>query len=161
MKTKNILKLLLLFVALSTFSASAQAKNDKKDDRAKREEFAERQAKYIANELAMDDATTKRFVETYRQQQQEMWSLRPQGKKRTENRTDAEAEQAIKGQFDHSQKMLDLKKKYYGLYSQFLTPKQIERMYQIEHKMKEQLQQRHKQGKGKGKRPGRPKKAKQ
>jgi len=57
--------------------------------------------------------------------------------------------------------MLDLKKKYYGLYSQFLTPKQIERVYQIEHKMKEQLHQRHKQGKGKGNRSSRHKKEKQ
>jgi hypothetical protein len=53
--------------------------------------------------------------------------------------TDAEAEQAIKQRMERSQKILDLREKYYGKYSQFLSPKQIERVYELERQAMQRL----------------------
>ena len=46
--------------------------------------------------------------------------------------TDAEAEKEIKARMERSQKILDLREKYYKEYSKFLTPKQIQRVYDLE-----------------------------
>ncbi|MDE6151407.1 MAG: hypothetical protein K2G12_05405, partial [Prevotella sp.] len=53
--------------------------------------------------------------------------------------TDAEVEQALKGRFEHSQKILDIRQKYYKEYSKFLSQKQIKRVYEIEKQMKTRL----------------------
>ncbi|EGF52450.1 hypothetical protein [Bacteroides fluxus] len=44
--------------------------------------------------------------------------------------------------FAHSQKILDLRKKYYLKYSKFLTPTQIEKVYVLERRMMNRLFQR-------------------
>ena len=46
--------------------------------------------------------------------------------------TDEETGQMLKARFAHSQKILDLRQKYYGIYSEFLTQKQIQRVYELE-----------------------------
>lgn len=50
--------------------------------------------------------------------------------------------------FDRSQKILDLRKKYYAIYSTFLTQKQISRVYEIERDMMRRLSQPKPQGTG-------------
>lgn len=117
-------------------TASAQQKSDKQ--RPSREELATRQANYIADQLALDDATTTRFVNTYTQCQKDVWAIGPRhdkGKKKDQAKTDAETEQELKGQFEHSQKLLDIRQKYYKEYSKFLSQKQIKRVYELEHNM--------------------------
>ena len=54
-------------------------------------------------------------------------------------KTDAETEEAIEERFDRSQKLLDIRKKYYKEYSKYLTPKQIQRVYSIEKNMMKRL----------------------
>ena len=46
--------------------------------------------------------------------------------------SDEETEQVLKERFGHSQKILDLRRKYYAIYSKFLTQKQIRRVYELE-----------------------------
>ena len=87
----------------------------------------------------MDDATTEKFIETFCQFQKEVWALGPRPKRDSSNRSDAEAEQAMKERFAHSQKILDLRKKYYMEYSKFLTQKQIEQVYKLEKEMMDRL----------------------
>ena len=57
----------------------------------------------------------------------------------------------MKERFAHSQKILNLREKYYGEYSKFLTQKQIQRVYQLERQMMQRLS---KQRMGKQGRPG-------
>ena len=72
------------------------------------------------------------------------------------SQTDAEAEQAIKQRMERSQKILDLREKYYKRYSQFLTPKQIERVYELERKTMQRLSKKgHRAQRGRG-RHGKP-----
>lgn len=56
--------------------------------------------------------------------------------------SDEETEQVLKERFGHSQKILDLRQKYYAIYSKFLTQKQIRRVYELERQMMERLSKR-------------------
>ena len=56
--------------------------------------------------------------------------------------TDAKAEEAIKRRMERSRMILDLREKYYKKYSQFLTQKQIERVYELESKVMRRMARR-------------------
>lgn len=137
---KNIIRLLLLAVALTAFSGTVSAQSNKQ--RLTREQLAEVQAKHIAKEMAMDEATSQRFIETFCQFQRDIWALGPRPKQPHSQMTDEETEQVLKERFDHSQKILDLRQKYYAIYSEFLTQKQIQRVYELERLMMERLSKR-------------------
>lgn len=53
--------------------------------------------------------------------------------------TDAQAETQNKQDFERSQKILDLRQKYYKRYSTFLTQRQIQCVYEIEKQMRYRL----------------------
>ena len=137
---KNIIRLLLLAVALTAFSGTVSAQSNKQ--RLTREQLAEVQAKHIAKEMAMDEATSQRFIETFCQFQRDIWALGSRPKQTHNQMTDEETEQALKARFAHSQKILDLRQKYYAIYSEFLTQKQIQRVYELERLMMERLSKR-------------------
>ena len=157
-KMKKVFSILLTAIMMMAFSTAVFAQeNDaqkNKKQRMSREQMAEMQAKHIARQLALDDATSQKFVETFGAYQKEVWALRPQGKqhgKKKSEMTDAEVEKSIKDQFDHSQKILTLRQDYYKKYSKFLTPKQIQRVYELEKQSMNRLSKR-----GKGNAAGRP-----
>ena len=135
---KNMIKVLVLAVAMITFNVSTYAQKSERQ-RMTREQLAEAQAHFIANEMTMDDTTAKQFVETFCQFQKDIWALGPRTKRDSSHLSDKEAEQAMNERFTHSQKILDLRKRYYLKYSKFLTPKQIERVYELERKMMNRL----------------------
>lgn len=135
---KNIIKFLVLAVAMIAFNVSAYAQKNERQ-RMTREQLAEAQAHFIADEMSMNDTTAKLFVETFCQFQKDIWALGPRPKRDTSHLSDKEAEQAMNERFAHSQKILDLRKKYYLKYSKFLTPKQIERLYELERRMMNRL----------------------
>ena len=120
------------FATLMSMTLSAQP-NGKK---ISREELAVKQAEHISTELAFDDATSKKFQETYCNFQRELWALGPSlGKQQSGN----PSEEEMKQRFERSQKILDLRKKYYDIYSTFLSQKQISRVYEIERGMMRRL----------------------
>lgn len=141
---KNIIRLLLLVVAFTAFGFTAMAQNYGKANKQRltREQLAEVQARHIAKDLAFDEATSKRFVKTYCNYQQEVWALGPRVKPQRGKQSDGQTEQTLKDRFTHSQKILDLRKKYYGIYSEFLTQAQIERVYQLERQMMQRMAKR-------------------
>ena len=141
---KNIIRLLLLVVTFTAFSFTAMAQNYGKANKQRltREQLAEVQARHIAKDLAFDEATSKRFIKTYCNYQQEEWALGPRVKPQRGKQSDGQTEQTLKDRFAHSQKILDLRKKYYGIYSEFLTQSQIERVYQLERQMMLRLAKR-------------------
>ena len=132
----------ILAISLAMFMSMTMAAqpNGKK---ISREELAVKQAGYISNELAFDEETSKKFKEAYCNFQQKLWALGPSlGKPKSENPTEDE----MKQRFERSQNILDLRKKYYGIYSTFLTQKQISRVYEIERDMMRRLTQPKPQG---------------
>lgn len=141
MKTvvKTIIAMSLALFVSMTLSAQPGGK------KLTREELAVKQAGYISRELAFDEETSKKFEETYCDFQQELWALGPSlGKQQSENPNEEE----MKQRFERSQKILDLRRKYYAIYSTFLTQKQISRMYEIERDMMRRLSQQKSQGIG-------------
>ena len=138
---KNIIKVVVLIVAMMASNANLYSQKVEQQ-RITREQLAETQAQFIANEMAMDDETTRQFVETFCQFQKEIWALGPRPKREKSHLSDKEAEQAMNERFAHSQKILDLRKKYYLKYSKFLTPTQIEKVYVLERRMMNRLFQR-------------------
>ena len=137
---KNIIRLLLLAVALTAFSGTVSAQSNKQ--RLTREQLAKVQAKHIAKEMAMDKATSQRFIKIFCQFQRDIWALGPRPKQSHSQMTDEETGQALKARFAHSRKILDLRQKYYAIYSEFLTQKQIQRVYELERQMMEHLSKR-------------------
>lgn len=147
---KKVFRLLLTTIMMVAFSTtiSAQENNGQtpsKRQRVSREQMAEMQAKHIARQLALDDAASQKFIETFCAYQKDVWALRPHGRGVRQNRsemTDAEAEKAIKEQFDHSQKVLSLRQEYYKKYNAFLSAKQIQRVYELEKQSMNRLAKR-------------------
>lgn len=132
---KRIIRMLFLAVVMAALCGTANAQKSEKQ-RMSREQLAEAQARHIARQLAFDDKTTAKFVDTYTRCQKEIWTLAPRNKdRRGTAKTDAETEKAMKERFERSQKLLDIRKKYYKEYSEFLTPKQIQRVYSLEKSM--------------------------
>lgn len=79
---KNIIKVVVLIVAMMASNANLYAQKVEQQ-RITREQLAETQAQFIANEMAMDDETTRQFVETFCQFQKEIWALGPRPKERS------------------------------------------------------------------------------
>lgn len=124
----------VILIAIMIVASGATAAQNNSSPRLSREELAIKQAQYIAHELALDESTTNKYVETYCQYQREIWALGPRKGLTTEQR------------LDRSQKILDLRKKYYHIYSGFLSEQQIDKAYKLEKKLLDRM------GKGNGKR---------
>lgn len=142
---RKYINLLMLAVMLMTCGGAVFAQTGGKQ-RVSREQLAEKQARYIAEAIALDDNTTARFVATYCQCQKEIWSLGPRLGKGSRHdaqpKSDAEAEQEIQARFERSQKILEIRQKYYKEYSKFLTQKQIKQVYEQERQAMNRLAKR-------------------
>lgn len=106
---------------------------DAQHKRPNMEHLTKMQASRISQSLGLDNKTSQKFIETFCQCRKEMGATRHHrhGKKRAEM-TDAEVDKAIKADFAQGRKILDIREKYYKAYSKFLTPKQIQRVYDME-----------------------------
>lgn len=138
---------ILMMVAMMTITTSVLAQTPNQKQRISREQLAEKQAQHIAHDLAFNEKTTARFIETYTECQKEIWALGPRFH-RTPESSEAQSEQNIKRRFEMSEKILDIRQKYYKKYSQFLTQQQIQRVYEIEKNMMRRFAQHAKGGKG-------------
>jgi len=144
---KRIIRTLVVAIMMIATCATAFAQQNtpqrpNKKQRISREQLAEIQAKHIASELAFGDAVTERFVKTYCDCQKEIWALGPRQRPNKQGSTEEQNEERIKQRFDMSEKILDIRKKYYKAYSKFLTQAQIEKVYEQERKMMNRLAKR-------------------
>lgn len=141
---KSIVRIFISLAVVLCLSVSAvsAATPDGKQKQPRREKLAERQAARIASELALDSVRAQRFVTTFVQCQREKWALKGRAQ-RGAQLTEAQTDSLLRAQFVHSQKILDLRRKYYGEYRKFLTAKQVERVYQIEQRQGKALSERH------------------
>ena len=123
---------------------------DAEQQRLSREQLAEKQAKHIAHELALDEMTTQKYVNTFCACQKEIWALGPRmGRHQRTASTEAESEKAIKERFDRNEKVLKIREKYYKEYSKFLSQVQIERAYKLERQSMKRLARHRQDGQGK------------
>lgn len=135
---KTIMKLWLVAALMLMGTTTISAQNNQRQ-RLTREELADKQARHIAQTMAFDEATTKQFVETYTACQKEIWALGTRKQANAQQQTEAEAKQDIARQFERSEKLLQIRQKYYAEYSKFLTQNQIKRVYVLERRMMKRL----------------------
>ena len=136
------MRLILLALLILMSSALYAQQSQRESSLPSRQGLSQVQAAYIAKQLGFDEATTRRFVELYAKQQQEIWALSPRDKATKGVRTDAEAERAIRDYFERSEQLLAIRKKYYQEFRNFLTPQQIERIYKLDRRTIEGLRRR-------------------
>ena len=84
---KKVFRILLTTIMMVAFSTavSVQENNGQqpsKKQRMSREQMAEMQAKHISRQLALDDATSQKFIETFSAYQKELWHFAPTARKR-------------------------------------------------------------------------------
>ena len=126
----------------TVFAQQSTPQSQKQKQRISREQLAEVQAKHIAGELAFSDAVTDKFVKTYCNCQKEIWALGPRQRHNKQGLSEQENEERIKQRFAISEKILNIRQKYYKEYSKFLTQAQIEKVYEQERKMMNRLAKR-------------------
>ena len=142
MKTKCFWMLMVAcFMGTQVMNAQGNEPQDRKEHkRPSIEQINEMQAQRIADDLGLDDKNTARFTEVYRKYMKEMNDLREKDMpkkpdmKKGEPRmpkqfTDAEVDKMMRDRFAQARKMLDIREKYYDEFRKFLTPKQVQKVY--------------------------------
>ncbi len=143
----NLMKTLVVAIMMIASCATAFAQQStsqlpNQKQRISREQLAEVQAKHIASELAFGDDVTEKFVKTFCTCQKEIWALGPRPRPSKQGLSEQENEDRIKQRFAMSEKILNVRQKYYKEYSKFLTQTQIEKVYEQERKMMNRLAKR-------------------
>ena len=128
--------LLLMLLTLPGLAQKPDAQRQKR-----RQQMAETQARHIARQVPLNDKKTARFIPVYCRKQQEIWALAPQRRRQRRTEND-EAQADIEARFSRSEKVLAIRKKYYKEYRRFLTPKEIERVYELEKQLMQHMRQR-------------------
>lgn len=132
------LRFLLLILAAAIASAPASAAAKQKKEKPSSEQLAVKQACYIANRLNLDSKETQKFIDAYSRYKSEAMKIKQAPASNKAPATDADAEKLIKNQIESSEQQIKLHKKYYQIYSSFLTQTQIWNVYQLEKKIRRQ-----------------------
>ena len=147
LKIKTMKKFILTLAAvlvMGTLGMNAQEeqKNDQPKNQKQRpteEEMLRMQGNRVANELMLDDITTSKFIPLYKNYLKELkgcYKINREDKKnvqqdkaRRREMTDADVEKMITDYFNNSRKILDIKENYFKKFREFLSAKQIQKMY--------------------------------
>ena len=149
MKTKYFWMLMVaLFVGTQVMSAqNEQGKHHGKrtHKRMTMEQMVDMQSNKIIGELGLDDKTAAKFKDVYAKYMKEMNDLRKEGmdfrmrgrmqkgdtlaKMKIQMPTDDEVDKMIRDRFKQSRKILDIREKYYDEFRKFLSPKQVQKVY--------------------------------
>lgn len=137
----------------SLMAQQSQAKPTSETRSDKRLKFAELGGEYIAQQLGLDKDKSERFVATFKELQRDLYALAPslpRGNKSGQV-SDKEIEEAIKLYFDKQEQILELRKRYYDKFRTFLSPQEVQKVYQFEREMMHRLSGKHHYGRhGKG-----------
>jgi hypothetical protein len=132
--------MMVVAVLMGTQVMNAQNKDEQGRKRGHKrmtmEQMAEMQANKIVGDLGLDDKTSAKFMEVYKKYMAEMNDLRkeympkrPEPGKAPTMPTDAEVDKMMRDRFKQSRKMLDIREKYYDEFRKFLSPKQVQKVY--------------------------------
>ncbi len=164
MKRSIIYTLVMAMVMMCTLNASA---DDKKRDGGKPnvtpEMRAQRNAERMAQQLKLDDATTSKFIETYKAYEAEKGKVykkymgerkaAPAEGEKPQRKTDAEIEKEILNKMAMGRAIIDVRESYYKKFRKFLNPRQIQYIFSQErdnaHHMKQEKDRRDHMKKGK------------
>ena len=139
----RIIRTLLIVIMMVASNVVAIAQQPNRQQQVSREQLAEIEAKHIAYELAFSDAVSGKFVATYCNYKKDIWALGPRLRpNRRGGASEQDNEKRIKQRFARSEKILNIRQKYYKEYSKFLTQAQIEKVYEQERMLKKRYAKR-------------------
>lgn len=145
---RTILKLMLAaaVVAATCGTSAADNRGQKEkhqqispEQQISREELSAKQAMHISGRLGLDEETAALFTETYCNFQKELWETAPRPGRLRPDADEEETAEYLQNRFAQSRKILELREKYYGIYSGFLTQKQILQVFEAEREMMDRL----------------------
>ncbi|MBQ3609699.1 MAG: hypothetical protein IJA03_06635 [Bacteroidaceae bacterium] len=151
MKTKYFI-MMVVAVLMGTQVMNAQDNEQGKKRSRKRmtmEQMVDMQSRKIIGDLGLDDKTAAKFTEVYKKYMTALNDVRKefplygykgmkakaekgedgQMKARVVMPTDAEVDKMMRDRFKQSRKMLDIREKYYDEFRKFLSPKQVQKIY--------------------------------
>lgn len=147
MKKIKFLGMLVVAMVMSVHVINAQSE-PKKGKRMTPEKMAEFQAMRLSDQMGLDDATSAKFKEVYKKYMKELGEVHmafakdfekmrkhdaPQDgenvKPEPKAFTDAEVDQMMKNRFEIGRKTLDIREKYYKEFRKFLSPKQVQKIF--------------------------------
>ena len=143
MKTKYFF-VLMVAVLMGTQVMNAQNETNKRTDKRMRprmtmEQVADKQATKIVTDLGLDDKTAAKFTEVYKKYMKELDDVRKEfplygvkgmkAKAQASIPTDEEVDKMMRDRFKQSRKMLEVREKYYDEFRKFLSPKQVQKVY--------------------------------
>ena len=140
MKTKYLV-MMVVAVLMGTQVMNAQDSKEQVERRGRKrmtmEQMVNMQANKIIGDLGLDDKTSAKFKDVYAKYMKEMNDLRkeympkrPEAGKKPSMPTDAEVDKMMRDRFKQSRKMLDIREKYYEEFRKFLSPKQVQKIYE-------------------------------
>ena len=151
MKTKFFFVLMMaVFMGTQVMSAQNEQSKERKHSRKRltMEQIADMQANKIIGDLGLDDKTAAKFTDVYKKYMKELDDVRREffrefmknsgmekGKdgdkvnRRMQPPTDAEVDKMMRYRFKQSRKMIDIREKYYDEFRKFLSPKQVQKVY--------------------------------
>lgn len=151
MKTKYFFVLMMsVLMGTQVMNAQKEQGNERKHGRERltMEQIADMQATKIVEDLGLDDKTATKFTDVYKKYMKELYDVRKEffkdfkkpggmekGKdgakvhKRIQPPTDAEVDKMMRYRFKQSRKMIDIREKYYDEFRKFLSPKQVQKVY--------------------------------
>lgn len=141
MKACKRLRLLVVFLLMSATVALAQQPQRQGDKRPDYSVVVEKRYEFIVHELALDDTKAQQLKPIYMEYCHAFGKLfkRTKRMKPRDQRTDAEIEADIKDDFKRAKNMVSLREKYYAQFRTILTPRQIEKIYDIEREEQHQF----------------------
>ena len=140
MKTKYFV-MMVVAVLMGTQVMNAQDSKDNEQGKRSRkrmtmEQMVDMQSRKIVNELGLDDKTAAKFTDVYKKYitalndvRKEYMPKRPEPGKAPSTPTDAEVDKMMRDKFKVGRKMLDIREKYYDEFRKFLSPKQVQKIY--------------------------------
>jgi hypothetical protein len=151
MKTKFFFVLMMaVFMGTQVMNAQNEQGKERKHSRKRltMEQIADMQANKIVGDLGLDDKTAAKFTDVYKKYMKELDDVRKEffmefkknsgmekGKdgdkvnRRMQPPTDAEVDKMMRFRFKQSRKMIDVREKYYDEFRKFLSPKQVQKVY--------------------------------
>ena len=177
MKTKYFF-VLMVAVLMGTQVMNAQGNDGQGKKRGHKrmtmEQMVNMQGHKIIRDLGLDDQTSAKFMDVYKKYMTEMDELRKKYMPKKPDfkpgetpeppvLTDAEVDKMMRDRFTQGRKMLDIREKYYDEFRKFLSPKQVQKIFeqgQMDHgKFHKEMNRRAGMKKpGDGKRGGQPQK---
>jgi len=100
--------------------------------RMDRDEIIKMQTEDIISCMDFDKRTEDRFVEVYSAFRKEIDKIAGKARPPQDNSSESEIEKAIQQNFFVSEQILNIRKKYYLKFREFMKPSQIQMMYHIE-----------------------------